>query len=125
MENTDPAAQGLPGHNWTVKKLKQWVFRTFDLLAGRHTIRHVLRQADLTWKKVKKLLGKAKPEKRAAHVQELLQLFAQICAGEVILIYVDEVPIHRDLDLGYTWGRRGTRLWRKSDCPKLQDRMNA
>ena len=38
---------------------------------------------------------------------------------------MDEVHIHRDLDLGYTWGRRGQRLWRRSDCPKLSDRMNA
>jgi transposase len=125
VENTEPAAQGLPGHNWTVKKLRQWVFRTFGRLAGRNTIRRILRQADLTWKKVKKLLGKAKPEKRAAHVRQLLQLFAGVCDGEVILVYVDEVHVHRDLDLGYTWGRKGQRLWRKSDCPKLQDRMNA
>jgi hypothetical protein len=27
-----------------------------------------LQRAQLSWKKVKKLLGKAKPEKRAAHV---------------------------------------------------------
>ena len=90
---------------------------------GRNTIRGVLRQADLTWKK--KLLSKAKPEKHAAHVQELLKLFARACGGEVLLIYVDEVPVHRDLDLGYSGGRRGERIWRKSDCPKLQDRMNA
>ena len=84
-----------------------------------------MRQAKLTWKKVKKLLGKAKPEKRAAHVQRLLQLFAQVCDGEVLLIYVDEVHVHRDLDSGYTWGRKGKRIWRASDCPKLQQRMNA
>ena len=125
METRDPAAQGLPGHNWTVKKLKQWVSRTFRLLVGRNTLRRVLRQAGLTWKKVKKLLGKANPEKRAAHIQELLRLFARVCAGEVILIYVDEVHIHRDLDLGYSWGRKGKRLWRHSDCPRLQDRLNA
>jgi hypothetical protein len=47
-----------------------------------------LRQADLTWKKVKKLLGKANPQKRAAHVQQLLRLFTRACAGEVLLIYV-------------------------------------
>jgi transposase len=125
VENTAPAAQGLPGHNWTVKKLKQWALQTFGLRAGRTTIRRVLRQAGLTWKKVKKLLGKAKPEKRAAHIQELLKLFARACDGEVILIYVDEVHVHRDLDLGYTWGRKGQRLGRQSDCPKLQGRMNA
>ncbi|WP_162667337.1 hypothetical protein [Gemmata massiliana] len=66
---------------------------------------------------MEKLLGKARPEKRAAHVQLLLTLFAGVCAGEVILIYVDEVHVHRDRDLGYTWGRRGQRLWRMSDCP--------
>src|SRR5262249_37513227 len=102
VENTDPKQQGLLGHNWTVNKLKQWVFRTFGLTAGRNAIRRVLRSAGLTWKKVKKLLGKAKSEKRAAHVQELLKLFARVRDGEVILIYVDEVHIHRDLDLGYT-----------------------
>jgi transposase len=115
----------LPGHGWTIKKLKQWVYRIFGQRARRNTLRRLLQQANLTWKKVKKLLGKAKPEKRAAHVQELLRLFAGVCAGEVILIYVDEVHIHRDLDLGYTWGRKGQRLWRKSDCPKLSDRLNA
>ena len=125
MEDTDPAAHGLPGHNWSVKKLKQWACQALGLLAGRNTLRRVLRQADLTWKKVKKLLGKANPEKRAAHVQQLLQLFTRVCDGEALLIYVDEVHVHRDLDLGYAWGRRGERLWRRSDCPKLQDRMNA
>ena len=101
------------------------MFQTFGLLAGRNSIRRVLRRAKLTWKKVKELLGKAKPEKRAAHVEALLKLFAGVCDGQVILVYVDEVHIHRDLDLGYTWGRKGERLWRSSDCPKLSDRLNA
>jgi hypothetical protein len=74
---------------------------------------------------VKKLLGKADPQKRAAHVEDLLELFAGVCDGEVILIYADEVHIHRDLDSGYIWGRRGQRLWRVSDCPRLSERMNA
>jgi transposase len=101
------------------------VSQAFGLLAGRNSIRRVLRRAKLTWKKVKELLGKAKPEKRAAHIEELLKLFAGACAGEVTLVSVDEVHIHRDLDLGYTWGRRGRRLWRASDCPRRSDRMNA
>jgi transposase len=84
-----------------------------------------LRRAKLTWKEVKKLLGKAKPEERAAHVEALLKLFAGVRDGEVILVYVDEVHIHRDLDLGDTWGRKGRRLWRSSDRPKRSDRMNA
>jgi transposase len=124
VENTRPSDHGLPGHGWTLKKLKQWVGQTFGLLVGRNSLRRVLRQANLTWKKVKKLLGKAKPEKRAAHVQRLIELFAGVCGEDILLVYVDEVHIHRDLDLGYTWGRRGVRLWRKSDCPKRSDRLN-
>jgi hypothetical protein len=80
------------------------VFQTFGRHAGRNSIRRVLRRTPLTWKKVKKLLGKAKPETRAAHVEQLRKLFAGVCDGEVILVYVDEVHIHRDLDLGYTGG---------------------
>ena len=110
VETTDPSSHGLPGHNWTVKKLKEWVFRTFGRVASRNGLRRVLRGAGLTWKKVKKLLGKAKPEKRAAHIQQLLRLFAGVCDGEVVLIYVDEVHVHRDLDHGYTWGRSGRRI---------------
>ena len=125
VENTDPSVQGLPGHHWTVKKLKQWVFRTFGLLAERSSIRHILRWAGLTGTKVKKLRGQANPPKRAGHVQELLKLFAQVCDGAVILIYADAVHVHRDRDLGYTGGRKGERRWRKSDCPKLQERTNA
>jgi DDE superfamily endonuclease len=83
-----------------------------------------LRQAGLSWKKIKKLLGKADPEKRAAHVERLRHLFADVSAGEVILIYADEAHFHRDLDLGYSWGRIGRRIWRASDCPKLADRLN-
>src|SRR5207248_2856521 len=110
VENTDPAAHGLPGHNGTVRP-------------QHHPPRLAPGRPDV--EEVKKLLGKAKPQKRAAHVQELLALFTRVCAGEVILIYVDEVHVHRDLDSGYTWGRRGQRVWRRSDCPKLQERMNA
>jgi hypothetical protein len=108
-----------------VKKLKEWAHRTFGRIISRNGLRRILRGAGLTWKKVKKLLGKAKPEERAAHIQQLLQLFNGVCDGEVVLIYVDEVHVHRDLDHGYTWGRSGQRIWRRGDCPKRSDRMNA
>jgi transposase len=94
------------------------------LCAGRAGIRRVLRRAKLSWKKVKKRLGRAKLEKRAAHVEQWQRLFADVWAGEVPLIYVDEVPVHRDVDLGYGWGRVGQRLWRRSDGPKWSDRLN-
>src|SRR5262249_36306095 len=106
-------------------ELKEWVVRTLGRVVSRHGLRRVLREAGLTWKEIKKLLGKADPEKRAAPIPQLLPLFTGARDGEVILISGDEVPVHRDLDHGYTWGRIGPRIWRRSDCPQLSDRMNA
>src|SRR5262249_35575529 len=61
-ENSPPAEPALPGHGWTLKKPKQWVSQALGLQASRSSIRRILRRAKLTWKKVKKLLGRAKPE---------------------------------------------------------------
>ena len=114
----------MTGHLWTLKKLRQWARQAFGRLVSRGALRRLLRRAGLTWKKVKKLLGKADPEKRAAHVERLRKLFEGVRDGAVTLLYVDEAHFHRDLDLGYTWGRQGRRIWRRSGCPKLSERLN-
>jgi len=100
------------------------LLETFGLRASRSTIRRMLKQARMSWKKVKKMLGKANPDKRAAHVEQLKELYKDVCSGEVILVYIDEAHFHRDMDLGYTWGRIGKRIWRKSGCAKLSERLN-
>ena len=43
---------------------------------------------------------------------------------EVVWIYLDESHFHRDMDLGYSWGRVGERLGKVSGCGPLSDRMN-
>jgi transposase len=124
VENSEPQKHGLPGHLWTVKKLRQWLAQAFGLRASRNAIRRALKRARLSFKKIKKLLGEAKPDKRAAHVEQLSQLFDKVRAGEIILVYIDEAHFHRDMDLGYGWGRIGKRIWRKSGCAKLSERLN-
>ena len=84
---------------------------------GRNAIRRILLAARLSWKRIKKLLGKAKAPKRAEHITRLEGLFARVCRDEVTLIYIDESHFHRDLDGGYTWGPRGKRSWRVSTSP--------
>lgn len=84
----------------------------------------MLRRAGLTWKKCKKLLGKADPQEREEFLSKLELLYQQMCDGEVTVIYIDESHFHRDLDLGYSWGPIGERLWRVSDCPSLSERIN-
>jgi hypothetical protein len=114
----------LPGHGWPLKKLRQWVRATFGKEVGRNAIRRLLLAARLSWKKVKKLLGKAKPEKRAEHITRLEELFTRVCRDEVTLIYIDESHFHQDMDEGYTWGPRGKRSWRVSTTPGLSARLN-
>lgn len=107
-----------------MKKLRQWIAEKFGRLVSRGTIRKILKRAKLSWKKCKKLLGKANPQKRAEFLKQFETLYEQMCQGQVILIYVDESHFHRDLDLGYTWAPVGERAWRISDCPGLSEKIN-
>ena len=97
---------------------------TFGRDVGRNAIRRVLHVAGLSWKRVKKLLGKAKPGKRVEHVERLATLFEQVHRREVTLIYIDESHFHQDLDGGYTWSKKGIPAWRLSTSPGLSKRLN-
>jgi transposase len=124
VAETEPVDHGLPGHGWTVKKLRDWVKRVFACEVSRTLLRTLLPDHDLSWKKCQKLLQKADPEKRAAYIQEFTRRFEQVCRQEIELVYIDEAHFHRDLDLGYTWAPKGQPAWRASDCPPLADRIN-
>ncbi len=114
----------MTGHGWTLKKLRRWALERLGRAAARNTIRRILLTARLSWKKVKKLLGKAKAAKRAEHITLLEGLFDRVRRGEVTLIYIDESHFHQDLDEGYTWGPVGKRSWRVSTTPGLSERLN-
>ena len=119
-----PVTHGLPGHGWTMKKLCRWVETVLNRKVSRNTLRTILKAGGLSWKKCKKLLAKANPEKRAAFVEQFQDLFQRMCQGQVRIIYVDESHFHQDLDLGYTWAPVGEPVWRQSVCPPLSARLN-
>ena len=121
---TEPKAHGLPGRGWTLKKLRQWVAHTLKRAVSRSALHGMLAAAGLSWKKCKKLLGRRNPQKRAAFLGRFAGLFDRVHRREVVLIYVDESHVHRDLDLGWSWGRIGERLWRVSGGAPLSDRIN-
>ncbi|OWK44253.1 Transposase [Fimbriiglobus ruber] len=91
---------------------------------SRSTLQKMLRKAKLSWKKCKKFLDKRNPQKRAAFMEQFLGVYDQVVNQEVVLIYIDEAHFHRDLEVGYSWGPIGERIWRKSDCPRLSERIN-
>lgn len=124
VQETQPKEHGLTGNGWTVRKIRRWVKEVFKCDVSRNILLQVLHQGNLSWKKCQKVLGKANPEKRVAYIEQFQTLFAEVCREKVLLIYVDEAHIHREMDLGYTWSFVGKRSWQVSDCPSLSERIN-
>jgi transposase len=96
----------------------------FGRLCCRETIRSALHRLDLSWKKAKKLLGRADPERRQAFMVQLADVLDGAARQKHCLVYLDEAHIHQDADLGYGWAERGRRLWVASSSPGLSARVS-
>jgi transposase len=101
-----------------------FVRERFGRLCCRETIRSALHRLDLSWKKAKKLLGRANPERRQAFMAQLGDLLDGATRQKHCLVYLDEAHIHQDADLGYGWAERGQRLWVASSSPSLSARVS-
>lgn len=66
----------------------------------RETIRAALHRLGFSWKKAKKLLGRADPEQRRAFLARPGRLLAGARRGRYLRVYWDEAHIHQDADLG-------------------------
>ena len=121
---TEPVEHGLPGHGWTLKKLRRWLKQVMGCDLARSTLHRILQAARLRWKKCQKVLKKADPQKRAAFMERFQELYEQLCRQEIRLVYIDEAHIHRDMELGYTWTEKNKIAWRMSGCAPLSDRIN-
>src|SRR3954468_13206680 len=118
LEGADPAPR------WTLKRLVLSVRERFGHRCCRETIRAALPRLKRSWKKPKKLLGRAHPARRQAFVEQLEGLLAGAQRDRHLLVYVDEAHIHQDADLGYGWAKRGQRLWVASSSPGLSARVS-
>jgi len=96
----------------------------FGRLCCRETIRAALHRLGLSWKKAKKLLGRANPERRAAFVEQLRPLLDGAQRDQHQLVYLDEAHIHQDVDLGHGWGERGKRFFVASSSPGLSAKVS-
>lgn len=90
----------------------------------RETIRRALQHLKLSWKKARKLLGRAKPDQRAAFVAKIGTLVDGARDERHHLVYLDEAHIHQDVDLGYGWGERGQRFQVASSSPGLKAKVS-
>ena len=121
---TPPLAGADPAPRWTLRRLVGWVRERFGLVCCRETIRVALHRRKLSWKKAKKLLGRADPERRQAFVEQLQGVLEGAQRDRHLLVYLDEAHIHQDADLGYGWAERGQRFWVASRSPGLSARVS-
>jgi hypothetical protein len=96
----------------------------FGQTCCRETLRAALQRLGLSWKKAKKLLGRADPQRRQTFVEQIQDLLAGAQHDRHRLVYLDEAHIHQDADLGYGWSERGRRLWVASHSPRLSDKLS-
>jgi len=99
-----------PKPRWTLKRLVGFVQARFGRLCCRETIRAALHRLGLSWKKAKKLLGRANSERRDAFIEQVRPLLDGAQRDRHHLVYLDEAHVHQDVDLGYGWGERGKRF---------------
>jgi transposase len=121
---TPPGEGANPTPRWTLRRLVAHVRERFGLLCCRETIRAALQRLDLSWKKAKKLLGRADPDRRHAFVAPLDAWLEDAQRDRHLLVYLDEAHIHQDCDLGYGWAERGRRLWVASSSPGLSAKVS-
>ena len=79
---------------------------------------------ELSWKKARKLLGRAKPGQRQAFVAQIGALLDGARDERHHLVYLDEAHIHQDVDLGYGWGERGKRFQVASSAAGLKAKVS-
>ena len=89
-----------PPEFWTTSKRLQWLHTHFGIKLCRETIRTYLKKLGFSWKKSKKLLNKANPEKREEFLDQLRPLIEQANEDKVLLVYLDEAHKHPDPSLG-------------------------
>lgn len=100
-------------------KLLRWAADNLGIDCARETLRKVLRDLDMTWKKGKLLLARAPKEAREKFVTKIKALLRAAHVGKEKLIFINEAHIHQDADLGHTWSRRGERYYVSSTSPGL------
>lgn len=126
-EATQPEALagGRAWERWTTPRLRTRIEKVFGIGVCKETIRRGLHRLGLSWKKAKKILAKADPDKRRAFVADIHALLDRVLhEQDLVLAYIDEAHVHQDADMGYGWSPRGRRLYVASSSPGLSAKVS-
>jgi transposase len=119
-----PVAGAAVKPRWTLRRLAGFAQAQFGRRCCRETIRRVLHRLKLSWKKARKLLGRADPDQRQAFIAQIGPWLDGARDERHRLVYLDEAHIHQDVDLGYGWGERGQRFQVASSSPGLKAKVS-
>src|SRR4051794_30478632 len=89
-----PVAGADPKPRWTLRRLVGFVRARFARPCCRETIRTALHRLGLSWKKAKKLLGRADPARREAFIAQLRPGLAPAQRDRHPLGYLHQGPLH-------------------------------
>ena len=113
------------GRGWTLKKLRQWVEQKLGRSISRTALRTMLKAAGLKLEKEQESVSQSQcPAARLSMWLAFRRGMSRSLAASYDLIYVDEVHLHQDLELGYRWSIKGQDDWVASHCVPLKNRLN-
>jgi transposase len=117
--DTGKVAEPKRAPRWTIPKLLRWIEENLNISCARETLRKVLHELKLSWKKGKLLLARAPVEEREEYVRKIKALLRATHGNKELLVFIDEAHVHQDADLGHTWSRVGQRYYVSSTSPGL------
>ena len=121
---TEPVEHGLPGHGWTLKKLRRWLKQVMGCDLARSTLHRIRKQRGCAGKSARRCSRKPTHRNVPPLWHASTNCMNNSVARRFVWSGIDEAHIHRDMDLGYTWAEKNKIAWRMSDCAPLSDRIN-
>jgi transposase len=119
-----PRAAAVDAATWSWKSVRQFVEHRFaKRLSPRSCLRY-LHRLGFVWKRPKRLLLKAKAEKRAAFVEQYRQVVKDAAERGARIFFVDEAHFRADGDLRGLWVQRGEEALVASTSPKYGEKAS-
>jgi transposase len=93
-----PRDVGIAAANWTWKVVRQFVRRTFGKHLARSSCFRYLQRLGFAWKRPKKRLLKADPDRRAAFIADYAALVREAAQRGAKIFFADEAHFRAEAD---------------------------
>lgn len=119
-----PRDAGIAAANWTWKVVRQFVQQTFGKHLARSSCFRYLHRLGFAWKRPKKRLLKADPERRAAFIAEYAALVRDAAETGAKIFFADEAHFRAEADLRGKWVLKGQPALVDSTSPRYGEKAS-